>query len=350
MIIQSGHNFVHVTTAELSWHVQSCGLCGSWKSLLQQREYLQGFACNLIENRSLCVSRNRPIMIFHKISISFHFKTFLLELIKSMLIVLFFSRSRSSLAFSVPARPWRRSWILLEWLATPGSWTSSQSWRQSSRTSTLQRSSAPRLSMPSGRSLLLLPERWAPWRIPINYLKPWWNGGHFADDILKCFSLHHILLTFMMFCKLIWINFLPSFIFVHHHPLWTGFGLDFTMLFCNFVLIYFSFFPINQVQSLLLPLYLKPTVPHRIRAAAFLMIMKTTPSTGIMQYMTHGLKKETSMEMVSFVYTYLKAISLSEDPLMFNMYVPRHYNDLTMSVDAHIISGISIVCSIACSG
>ena len=26
LMIQSGHNFAHVMTAELSWHVQNCGL------------------------------------------------------------------------------------------------------------------------------------------------------------------------------------------------------------------------------------------------------------------------------------------------------------------------------------
>ena len=38
VMIQSGHNFAHVTTAELSWHVQNCDLIRSLEWKLQQTE------------------------------------------------------------------------------------------------------------------------------------------------------------------------------------------------------------------------------------------------------------------------------------------------------------------------
>ena len=37
MIIQSGHNFAHATTAELSWHVQNCDMIGSFGCKLEKK-------------------------------------------------------------------------------------------------------------------------------------------------------------------------------------------------------------------------------------------------------------------------------------------------------------------------
>ena len=39
--MQSGHKFAHSVTAELSWHVQNCGLIVSLFSKWEQNEYLQ---------------------------------------------------------------------------------------------------------------------------------------------------------------------------------------------------------------------------------------------------------------------------------------------------------------------
>ena len=78
-------------------------------------------------------------------------------------------------------------------------------------------------------------------------------------------------------------------------------------------------FSVPQIQSILLPVYLKPTVPKEVRMASFLVLMKTQPSSSLMQYLTHGLKKETSLEVLSFVYTYLETLSLTEDPTLYNV-------------------------------
>ena len=49
IVIQSGHNFAHATTAELLWHVQNYDLIGSWKSKWEH------FFCNIsIMNWTLC--------------------------------------------------------------------------------------------------------------------------------------------------------------------------------------------------------------------------------------------------------------------------------------------------------
>ena len=74
-----------------------------------------------------------------------------------------------------------------------------------------------------------------------------------------------------------------------------------------------------QIQSMVLPVFVKPTTPPSVRLAAFLMTMKTNPSAGVLQFITHGLKKETSMEVVSFVYTYLETLSHSQNPKFYNM-------------------------------
>ena len=38
-MIQSGHNFAHAMTTELSWHVQNCDLTGSLESQLDVEEF-----------------------------------------------------------------------------------------------------------------------------------------------------------------------------------------------------------------------------------------------------------------------------------------------------------------------
>ena len=43
IMIQSGDNFAHVMTAELSWHVQICELIRSSESKLKYIEFLQDF-------------------------------------------------------------------------------------------------------------------------------------------------------------------------------------------------------------------------------------------------------------------------------------------------------------------
>ena len=48
MMIRSCHNFTHATTAELSWHVQSCDMIGTLDSKLEQNVCLQYFDCELI--------------------------------------------------------------------------------------------------------------------------------------------------------------------------------------------------------------------------------------------------------------------------------------------------------------
>ena len=48
MMIRSGHNFAHGTTAELSWHVQSYGLTALSKTCLKQNEFSQDFNFELI--------------------------------------------------------------------------------------------------------------------------------------------------------------------------------------------------------------------------------------------------------------------------------------------------------------
>merc|ERR1712012_479933 len=74
-----------------------------------------------------------------------------------------------------------------------------------------------------------------------------------------------------------------------------------------------------EIQRLLLPIYADDTLEAHVRVSAFLMVMKTNPSFGVMQTLTHELKKETNVEVLSFVCSYLDTAVTSEDPHMRNM-------------------------------
>ena len=50
IITQSGHNFVHATTAELSWHVQNCDLIWGMESTFGQMWLSQDFSYELIDS------------------------------------------------------------------------------------------------------------------------------------------------------------------------------------------------------------------------------------------------------------------------------------------------------------
>ena len=49
IMIWSGHNFAHVTTAELSWHVRNHDMIRSLKSKLEQNEIFRKFNYELID-------------------------------------------------------------------------------------------------------------------------------------------------------------------------------------------------------------------------------------------------------------------------------------------------------------
>ena len=48
LMVQSGHNFAHVTTAKLSWPVQICDLIGSLESKLEPKEFSKDFSHEII--------------------------------------------------------------------------------------------------------------------------------------------------------------------------------------------------------------------------------------------------------------------------------------------------------------
>ena len=66
LIIQSGHNFAHVTTAVLSWHVQNCDLMGSVIFEVKATWSFQRFglwAHKLLENGSLVLCSDGNIIL-----------------------------------------------------------------------------------------------------------------------------------------------------------------------------------------------------------------------------------------------------------------------------------------------
>ena len=60
IMIKSGYNYAHVTTAELPWHVQNYDLIGSLKWKLEKNEIWQDFddkLMNRLWNKSLVPSQ-----------------------------------------------------------------------------------------------------------------------------------------------------------------------------------------------------------------------------------------------------------------------------------------------------
>ena len=51
IILWSHHNFTHVTTAQLSWHVQNCDLIGWLESILEKRKLAKDFSYRLMNHR-----------------------------------------------------------------------------------------------------------------------------------------------------------------------------------------------------------------------------------------------------------------------------------------------------------
>ena len=60
MIVWSGHNFAHATTAELSWHVQICDLIVSKELELEKKLFRQNFSYELISDMSNGPQGSKP--------------------------------------------------------------------------------------------------------------------------------------------------------------------------------------------------------------------------------------------------------------------------------------------------
>lgn len=60
-------------------------------------------------------------------------------------------------------------------------------------------------------------------------------------------------------------------------------------------------------------------MPVEMRVAAFIVTMQTEPSLGVLKLITQYLKKEPSLQVGSFVYSYLKGLSEIKNPAWRNM-------------------------------
>ena len=60
-------------------------------------------------------------------------------------------------------------------------------------------------------------------------------------------------------------------------------------------------------------------MPIEMRIGAFIITMQTEPSLGILKLITQHLKKEPSLHVGSFVYSYLKDKSELKNPVLRNM-------------------------------
>ena len=74
-----------------------------------------------------------------------------------------------------------------------------------------------------------------------------------------------------------------------------------------------------QVQNIVIPLYLDTSLSTEMRVGAFIITMRTEPSLGILKLITQHLKKEPSLNVGSFVYSYLKSTSELKTPVLRNI-------------------------------
>ena len=68
----------------------------------------------------------------------------------------------------------------------------------------------------------------------------------------------------------------------------------------------------------MIPIYKDTTWPIEMRIGAFIITMRTEPSLGILKLITQHLKREPSLQVGSFVYSYLKDMSEIKNPIWHN--------------------------------
>ena len=69
----------------------------------------------------------------------------------------------------------------------------------------------------------------------------------------------------------------------------------------------------------MLPIFLDPRRSEHERIASFVVLMDTEPGYGVLQVITHSLKTETSLQVGSFVYAYLRTIAASSNPALWKL-------------------------------
>ncbi|XP_070562527.1 vitellogenin-like isoform X2 [Ptychodera flava] len=72
----------------------------------------------------------------------------------------------------------------------------------------------------------------------------------------------------------------------------------------------------NKVLSTLMPIYHNPLEDPELRIAAYLTILKTKPTQSIYILLAENLKKETSRQVGSFVFSHLMYLSNTSSPIM----------------------------------
>jgi hypothetical protein len=69
-----------------------------------------------------------------------------------------------------------------------------------------------------------------------------------------------------------------------------------------------------QVRSVLLPVYMDHTEAPDVRVVAFILIMETKPGFTTIQMIGHSLESEPSIQIASFVYSYMQNVARSLMP------------------------------------
>ena len=77
---------------------------------------------------------------------------------------------------------------------------------------------------------------------------------------------------------------------------------------------------------------MNPVEPYEVRIAAFLMTMRTKPSLTVMELIAHSLRREDNLQLGSFVYSYLRTVATSRNPILSTLLVYRnHFNTIILA-------------------
>lgn len=73
---------------------------------------------------------------------------------------------------------------------------------------------------------------------------------------------------------------------------------------------------VKQVQPVALQLFMDKTLHPELRMVSCIVLFETRPAVALVSTLANVLKKETSMQLVSFAYSHMKFLSRSTAPDM----------------------------------
>lgn len=75
-----------------------------------------------------------------------------------------------------------------------------------------------------------------------------------------------------------------------------------------------TFIFVNQIQEIAVQVFMDRALHPELRMAAAIVMFETKMSTGLVAALADALIKETNMQVASFVYSYVKAMTRNTAP------------------------------------